>query len=344
MNNLTRSGDISASNLKIIEFNANSIGKQPKRRQVLNFLKKKNPDLLVVVDTRIAKNIENTVKEEWGGQAFFASFDSQSRGVALFIRKNLPIKILDKFNDPSGNMLLVLIEFENKRLLIGGIYGPNHDDPDFYKNVFQKIQNWNPAYTIFVGDWNIALDQNELITKMNEYNLIDIFRDLNPTEKKFTWKQWGAHKYARLDYFLISDALLPFVVKNKIHPSCFSDHSPIELDIDFAKFRRGKGIWKFNNSLLKDPEYLKTIKEVIKRVTTQYAVINGDSNFFLNLSTEAIENFLSEQSPESLQTFEISINPELFLDTLLMEIRGASIKYSARIKKKQKSQRTAIST
>ena len=62
MNNLIRSGDISASNLKIIEFNANSIGKQPKRRQVLNFLKKKNPDLLVVVDTRIAKNIENKLE------------------------------------------------------------------------------------------------------------------------------------------------------------------------------------------------------------------------------------------------------------------------------------------
>ena len=46
---------------------------------------------------------------------------------------------------------------------------------------------------------------------------------------------------------------------------------------------------------------------------------------------------MSEQSPESLQTLEISINPELFLDTLLMEIRGASLKYSARIKKNRKA-------
>ena len=84
MNNQNIGGDNSASKLKIIGFNSNSIGKQPKRRQVLNFLRKKNPDLLVVVDTRIAKNVENTVKEEWGGQVLYSSFDSQSRGVAMF--------------------------------------------------------------------------------------------------------------------------------------------------------------------------------------------------------------------------------------------------------------------
>ena len=82
-------GNKSASKLKIVSFNCNSIGKNPKRRQVLHFLRKKDPDLLVVCDTKIAANIENSVKEEWGGQAFFSSCSSQSRGVALFIKKRL---------------------------------------------------------------------------------------------------------------------------------------------------------------------------------------------------------------------------------------------------------------
>ena len=293
MNDQNTRGDTSASKLRIIGFNSNSIGKQPKRRQVLKFLRGKNPDLLFVVDTRIAKNIENTVKEEWGGQVLFASFDSQSRRVALFIKKNLPIKILDKFSDVDGNILAVLLEYESKRLLIEGIYGPNHDYPEFYENkVFEKIQTWNPDHSIFLGDWNIALDKNmdtlnyqtvsnpnartELIRKITENHLVDIFRDINPTEKKFTWKQWGSHKFARLDYFLVSNSLLPFIVNAKIHPSCFSDHNPIELEIDFAKFSRGRGFWKFNNSLIEDPEYLNLIKNIIKRVTTQYAIVNGE--------------------------------------------------------------------
>jgi exonuclease III len=61
--------------------------------QVLHFLKKKRPDILIIADTRLAKEIENNVKAEWGGHAFFSSFDSQSRGVATFMQKNLPVKI-----------------------------------------------------------------------------------------------------------------------------------------------------------------------------------------------------------------------------------------------------------
>ena len=132
-NNLPRE-DCSASKLRIISFNANSIGKQPKRRQVLCFLKRKTPDLLIVVDTRLSKDIENGVKAEWGGQVLFSSFSSQARGVAIFIKKNLPVKILDKFNDQDGNILSILIEYEDKRILLEGLYGPNTDSPGFYED------------------------------------------------------------------------------------------------------------------------------------------------------------------------------------------------------------------
>ena len=101
---------------------------------------------------------------------------------------------------------------------------------------------------------------------MSEYNLIDIFRELNPTLKKFSWKQWGSTKFARLDFFLISDSLLPYVEKADILQTCFSDHSPILLEIDFAKFKRGRGFWKFNNSLLTDSNYVDLIKSIIKYI------------------------------------------------------------------------------
>ena len=209
---MTRSnyeGNKSASKLKIVSFNSNSIGKNPKRRQVLNFLKKKNPDVLIVCDTRITTNIENLVKEEWGGQVFFSSCSSQARGVALFLKKDSTIKILDKYKDQEGNLLAVLIEFESKKILLQGVYGPNSDFPEFYKyQAFQKISDWNPNHTILVGDWNVALDFNmdtlnystqcnpnsraEILKQMEELNLVDIFRELKPMDKKFTWKQWGS--------------------------------------------------------------------------------------------------------------------------------------------------------
>ena len=86
MNNLNVGGN-SATKFKILGFNANSIGKQPKRRKVLHFLSKKNPDFIVIVDTRICHSIEGTIKEEWGGSVLFNSLTSQARGVAIFIKK-----------------------------------------------------------------------------------------------------------------------------------------------------------------------------------------------------------------------------------------------------------------
>ena len=112
-----------------------------------------------MADTRLSKCIENCVKSEWGGQAYFSSFCSQSRGVAIFIKKDFPAKVLDTFSDNDGNILALMIELENKQILIQGVYGPNRDEPDFFKNeCFKKLNEWNPHYVIFVGDWNIALE------------------------------------------------------------------------------------------------------------------------------------------------------------------------------------------
>ena len=349
---MTGEGGNSASKFRIISFNANSIGKQPKRRQVLLFMRKKSPDILIVVDTRLAKDIENAVKAEWGGPSYFSSFNSQSRGVAIFIKKDLPIKIIDQFSDKNGNILSILVELEGRQILIQGIYGPNKDEPNFYSDeCFLKLNEWCPSHAIFAGDWNIALDPNidtcnyinynnqgaraELLNKMNELELIDVFREFHPLEKKFTWKQWGTLKFSRLDYFLTSNSMLPYVQKVEILQKCFSDHSPISLEIDFSRFKRGRGFWKMNNSLLSDKDYVDIIKNTIKRVTCQYAIVNNDINFFQNSANDIIETFIEAQTPETLQSLPLQINAELFLDTLMMEIRRDTILFSAKNKRER---------
>ena len=149
MTDTNKEEDNSASNLRLIGFNANSIGRNPKRSKVFHFLRKHNPNILIIYDTRLSKDIENAVKAEWGGQAFFSSYDSQSRGVAIFIKKDLPIKILDKFNDQHGNILAILVEFESRRILLEGVYGPNHDYPEFYDlEVFNKTRTYLRDATI----------------------------------------------------------------------------------------------------------------------------------------------------------------------------------------------------
>ena len=52
----------------------------------------------------------------------------------------------------------------------------------------------------------------------------------------------------------------------KINPSFHSDHASVEMNIEtFSSNVRGKGVWKFNNTLLKDINYVQIINDVIEK-------------------------------------------------------------------------------
>ena len=69
---------------------------------------------------------------------------------------------------------------------------------------------------------------------------------------------------SRLDYFLVSVPLLYDVVDTTIEPSILSDHSLISLTIKISEsVKKGKGLWKFNTSLLKDKKYINEIKTLV---------------------------------------------------------------------------------
>ena len=355
----TKGGASSATSFKIYSFNANSIGRNPKRQKVLFYLKKKNPDFIFACDTRICKSIENIVREEWGGTCIFNSFSSQARGVAIFLKKDCTAKILDKFCDTEGNILAILINYQDKKILMEGLYGPNLDTPSFYsEKAFKKIIDWKPDYSIFAGDFNVVLDpkidtknylhvnnpqaMQELKRQMQNFNLVDIWRELHPDKKTYTWQKYNENKYSRLDFFLISSSLLPFVQSAEIVSGFCSDHSGIILEVDFSKFQRGRGFWKFNTSLLKEPEYLKLVKSTIKRVVAQYAIIEGDPSFYENASQQILEEFYASSTPDTLQYTNLKINPQSFLDILLMEIRGATISFAAMKKKNREAKELLI--
>ena len=160
-----------------------------------------------------------------------------------------------------------------------------------------------------------------LLACMEDLGLIDIFRHLNPHKKRYSWRQFGGSRRARLDYFLTSTALVPFVEKTEITAGVASDHSLSCLTIDFSKFQRGKGFFKFNNSLLKDYEYTDLILNTIRNVTALYA------------EDVYAHDFLEKMNPEEQQNILLTINPQLFLEALLLEIRGKTISYCAWKKK-----------
>ena len=151
------------------------------------------------------------MKAEWGGKCYFSSFTSQARGCAIFFRKDFAGEIIEKsiYAHPSGNFLALNFKYQNFTITLGCIYGPNEDNPEFYREVVlketEKLQSGS-EFSILAGDWNLALnheldtfgyisEQNQnakkvLIDGMNNLCLVDIFRENHPERKRFSWRKF----------------------------------------------------------------------------------------------------------------------------------------------------------
>ena len=98
---------------------------------------------------------------------------------------------------------------------------------------------------------------------MESLDTMDSYRTLNGNTKHYTWHKTRVVQRARLDMFLNSKTMEPYLDSYKKHPPFLSDHSPIELNLDLEKFKQGKGYWKLDVSLLQNPEYTNIIKNAI---------------------------------------------------------------------------------
>ena len=156
--------------------------------------------------------------------------------------------------------------------------------------------------------------RQKVLEIIDNKSVIDPFHELYLDKKRYTWRKKSPLKQSRLDFFLISDDLLPSLKDSNIETSYRTDHSIITLNLVFNDFKGGKGLWKFNNSLLYDKEYLDMVKNKILEVKTQYLAPQNDYDDV-------------SQIPNSEILFYI--NDQLFLETLLMEIRGKTISFSS---------------
>ena len=105
--------------------------------------------------------------------------------------------------------------------------------------------------------------------------------------------------------------------------SFMSDHSIISTNLQINEFQYSSGLWKHNNALLTELDYIDTINTKIEEIKKQYALPVYDRNHLKEIPNSEIQ---------------FTINDQLFLETLLMEIRGKSISYGS-FKKKVKNER-----
>ena len=328
--------------VKILSMNCQGLASPHKRRDVFHYLKQKSYSIYLLQDTHFDPKSENCIRAEWGYKCYFASYRSNARGVAILFNNNFEFQVVKIFKDIAGNYLFILLMsyMMSKHFLIVNIYGPNSDNPNFYSELEKHVKEIDFDYLIMGGDWNIALNfildccqykhlnnpkaQEQVLDELiPNLDLLDVWRENNPELRRYTWRRKKPFQQSRIDFFLISDLLSSYVTDVDIKSGYRTDHSAITLTLSSGQDIKHHTLWKFNNSLLKEKQFVDEINEVIKSVKEEYAALPYNRT---NIS----------QVPND--TIQFTISDQLFLDVLLMKIRSKTISY-ATMRKRENEQR-----
>jgi exonuclease III len=325
------------AHIKIQSLNTRGLADPLKRRDFFKRFREQNVHICCLQDIHVDTKFVNRVKAEWGLSAVICPLSSHARGVAVLFN-NFDYELHRSRIDPGGNYIILDITISNStKFTLVNLYGPNEDNPDFYTNIFNIIEEFGNDNYILCGDWNLVLDsdkdlfnykavnnpkaRNKVLSYIAEKELVDIWRSFHENDRHFTWSKRNPIKMARLDFFLATENMLSIFSDAYILPKYKSDHAPVNVHviINTSLEEHGKGYWKFNNSLLKDLEFVKLIKNEIINIKTMYAASPYNPDF---ISVCPCKNLL------------FSISDQLFWETLLVQLRGRIISYASRKKRK----------
>ena len=325
--------------LRISSYNVRGINGENKRRDIFEYLKTTSNNIYCIQDIHCSCTQEATFRKDWDGDMIISTGTNNSRGVAILFKKNFEYDIKEIKNDLNGNFVALKIRMFETDVCLISLYGPNTDDPNFYDQIIELIDEFQTPTIILCGDWNLVQNQTidtkyylrenntraraKVESLKQQYDLVDPWRINNPDKRQYTWFQRNPIKMSRLDYFLVSADIMALTSRADIKPGYRSDHSIITLQLNISNDSRGKGFWKFNTSLLHDPNYLDLIKQIIKENIDRYS--NGT------------------QDPDNHE-IEFNINDQLFFETLKMEIRKVTIPFSSKKKREREKQEINIMT
>ena len=191
--------------------------------------------------------------------------------------------------DQIGRITSIDLNFNAKNLSLCNVYAPNdlRQQQEFIHSLNTYLMsNTDVENLIIGGDWNISLQaidkkggnpwkptvsRDLLMTMMKEFDLVDVYREKNPTNKSYTYESKALKLCSRIDFFLIPQHQISWVEQIETVVSNAPDHKAVKLKLNGSNNKRGPGLWKFNNSLLDDEDYVTLIRENYSPISEKYS-------------------------------------------------------------------------
>lgn len=263
-------------------WNVNRVNEPVKRGKVLSHLKAIQADVIFLQETHLENDAHNKLKCRWISQLYHSKFSAKARGAAILIRNRVPFKHQSTIQDKGGRYVMVMGEMYSTPMTLLNIYGPNYDDPEFFRKVLGLILDISNTNLIIWGDFNLVLDPyldrsntqkvsysnagNLIKTYMDNMNLCEsVWRLLNPTGKEYFFHSRVHNVYSRIDYFLVDGKILPSIQNTKYHNIITSDHCPVSFLMKRCDSSGVQRNWRFDPQLLDNPKFCEYLKSQIAK-------------------------------------------------------------------------------
>lgn len=253
--------------MKIVSWNVNGI-RAVMQKDFMAQMEVLDADVLCLQETKAQDDQTLSALSEWSHKHIYTS-SAQRKGYSgtALISKTQPLTVSygigHEEHDNEGRVICA--EFDDFYVVV--VYVPNSGselarldyrsqwDRDFFLYL-KELEKKKPV--VVCGDFNVAHQPMDLAHPKANYNksagytqveidgmdrflqggLVDTFRHLHPTqEKAYTWWSYRAGARAknvgwRIDYFLISQSLVPQLKEATIYPEVLgSDHCPVSVII-----------------------------------------------------------------------------------------------------------------
>ena len=280
---------MSNNNLKFVTNNVKGLQSTHKRLKMFEYFRNVlSPNgIIFLQETHSSINDEKNWCDEFKGELFFSHEKNNSCGIAIGYFGSQQFTIESKMTDNGGQILVLEASLEDKKYILINIYNSNTESEqietlEHLNRILNTIDYSHEKHIILGGDLNIFFDSSLeasggnptikkkslriILARKERLDLCDIWRIRNPKTCRYTFRQNHSSGVIqrRLDYFFILNNMQEFVSKTDILASFLSDHSPVFFtSSDSALDTYGKGLWKFNSSLIENEEYVSATKKHI---------------------------------------------------------------------------------
>lgn len=264
--------------MRIATLNVRGLADRRRQNQLYRLVTDGDLDIVALQETKV----ESEDQTDRMVRPFMARYDvcvshavGLSAGCVLLIRRSLGATLKAVTASEAGRFVVCDFDLGLKEWRVICVYGPNNGAER--KAFFEDLRTWcnTERLLILLGDFNCVCSARDKSSLSNfrdastavlndivtDFALEDVGDSLGGAGTvQYTHFQGNSH--ARLDRLYMSLELLPECDDYQVSPVSFSDHCLVSVSLGRIGKRRNAfcwGLWKFNNKLLEDEEFVEAV-------------------------------------------------------------------------------------